>query len=236
MSSAPRARPASTRRAGTLALSLAAGCALLGGGCQTAPVFAPPPPLRAASASGFVVDVEFAEPLDRASAEQPARYRIYPAGDPAAAVALQSAALIDSLYGRTVELVIDPSGGALPDSADYEVETADVLTLSGNSTGVRTIHFRTGLSHRDPLGVLFADHCNACHGPAQVQGAYRTDSYEALFGSGTDATPDLIAGDTRCLLVRKCKPLNSMFDAGRLSFLDYAMIANWVGGVYRARE
>ena len=73
-----------------------------------------------------------------------------------------------------------------------------------------------------------------CHGPRQANGSYRTDSMAGLRGNGTDATPNLVAGSPTCLLVRKCKPHNSMFNSGRLSYFDFEMILNWVE-VYAAR-
>jgi len=193
----------------------------------SAPVCAPTsPPLRAASASDFAVDIEFAEPLDRASAENASHYRVYPLGDPAASVAIYSATRVDTSFGRVVQLLL--SGGPLPDSSQYEVQASGVLTLDGHSTGERRAAFRTGLSYRSPLGELFADHCNRCHGAASVEGNYRTDSYTALKGNGTDQTANLIAGDSNCLLLRRSRPLRSMFDQGGLTYLDFEVLLNWV--------
>lgn len=217
---------------------LFAACLLAGAcaaGCHTAKLLAPPPPLRAASAAAFAVDVEFAEPLDRATAQDPARYVVYPKGNSGAPATITQATLIDTLFGRVVQLLVsDPVSGFLPDSADYTVQTSGVLTVKGKSTGDRAIDFRTGLNYSTPMRDLFARHCDSCHGPARADGNYRTDSDVGLLGGGTNATPNLIPGDPLCLLVVKTKPLNSMFRLGELSYFDFELIRNWVVS-YQAR-
>ena len=208
--------------------ALLAGLALTGfvAGCDAPRVLAPPVPLRAASANDFGVDIEFAEPLDRASAENVTHYTVRPAAAGSAPQTIVSAALVDTFYGRVVQLLI--SDGPLADTSDYVVETRDVLTIAGGSTGSHSVPFRTGLSYRAPLRDLFETRCSSCHGAPQAAGGYRTDSHAALFGNGTDTTPDLIAGDPSCLLLRKCRPGRSMWDAGRLSYLDFELLLNWV--------
>ena len=197
-------------------------------GCNTAKLLAPPPPLRAASASAFAIDVEFAEPLDRGTAEDPARYTVLPLAG-GTATKILDAALIDTLNARAVQLLVtDSAGNPLPDSSDFSVQTNGVLTIQGKSTGVRTVDFRTGLNYSSPLGDLFARHCDSCHGATLADGNYRTDSYAGLSGIGTNSVPNLIPGDVRCLLVVKTKPSNSMFNRGELSYLDSELIRNWV--------
>ena len=220
-------------RRAACAFACAAGLAVaLLAGCHAARVIAPPPPLRAASASDFAVDVEFAEPLDRASAENPSHYRVSPLGDPGATVAIYSATLVDTTFGRVVQLLL--SGGPLPDTSEFEVKTSGVLALDGHSSGERRVTFRTGLSYRFPLRELFASHCDRCHGAARSEGSYRTDGYAALKGGGTDPTPNLVAGDPNCLLLRRSRPLKSMFDLGGMSYLDFEVLLNWVAS-YGAR-
>jgi hypothetical protein len=203
--------------------------------CHAARVLAPPPPLRAASAALYAVDVEFAEPLDRASAQDPSRYAIYPPGIPASRPAITSATLIDTLYGRTVQLLM-PSwfGDSTVDRVDMTVETNGVRAFDGASTGLRSVTFRTGLGYASPMQALFDSRCSACHGASRADGSYRTDGYSALFGNGVAPPADVIAGDPKCLTVVKCKPRNSMFNAASLSYLDFEMIRNWVE-VYSAR-
>lgn len=208
------------------AVSAAALVLLLAAGCDTAKVMAPPPPLEAASASDFAVDLQFASPLDRASAEDPSRYAVYPLGTPGAAVAVFRATLVDTLYGRVVQLLL--SGGPLADSVVYSVEARGVDDYGGRSLGKLSAEFRAGLSYREQLSGLLAAHCNSCHGEARADGMYRTDSYSALFGSGTHSSPDLVPSDPGCLLVVKTKPRNSMFRDGGLTFLDAEILRNWV--------
>ena len=217
------------RRPGAFAI----GLLVVAAGCHATRVLAPPPPLRAASAAAYAVDVEFAEPLDPGTAEDPARYRVALASDSVASP-IQTATLVDTTYGRVVELVIPAWLSVNTDSVDAEVETNGVLTVDGRETGRRIARFRTGLSYAEPVRALLDAHCSGCHGPARADGNYRTDSYAGLEGGGTNATPNLIPGDPNCLLVRKCKPRNSMFDLGGLSDLDYEILKNWVES-YSAR-
>ena len=217
-----------------------ARCALaltpLVSGCHTAAILAPLPPLRAASASAYAVDVEFSESLDRATAQDPARYSVYPQGISGSAATVLQATLIDTLYGRVVQLLLsDPINGFLPDSALYTVQSTGVLDVVGKSTGSRSVDWRTGLNYDSPLRALFARHCDSCHGATREEGNYRTDSQAGLLAGGTNSTPNLIAGDPKCLVVVKTKPSNSMFRAGDLSYLDFEIIRNWVVS-YQARQ
>ncbi len=195
-------------------------------GCHAARVLAPPPPLRAASANSFAVDVEFAEPLDRVSAEDASHYRVYPAGNPAGPVAIYSATVIDTTFGRVVQLLL--SGGPLADSSQYEVQAEGVITFDGRAIAMRTVDFVSGLSYRAPLRELFAAHCDRCHGATRADGSYRTDGFVALKGNGTDGAPNLIAGDPTCLIIRRSRPLRTMFDLGGMSYLDFEILLNWV--------
>ena len=74
-------------------------------GCNTAAVLAPLPPLRAASASNLAIDVEFAEPLDKTSAQDASHYLVYPTGGSGSPASVQQAALIDTLYDNAVKLM-----------------------------------------------------------------------------------------------------------------------------------
>ena len=202
-------------------------------GCHAARFVAPPPPLRAASVGIQAVDVEFAEPLDRASAQDVSHYTIVPiTGAPVPAV-IQTATLVDTLYGRVVRLAI-PAWLSTTDSTQFDLTTAGVVDAEGVSTGTRTLRFRTGLSYREPVQALLDASCVSCHGPSRSDGNYRVDTYAGLFGSGTDAMPNVVAGNLKSKLVVRCKPRNSMFDLGNLDFLDYEILANWVA-IYGAR-
>ncbi len=226
---APRLRP------GLLpTLIAAAGIALFVTGCHTARILGPPPPLRAASASSYAVDVEFAEPLDRASAEDPSHYALVAVSGGAAAV-IQSATLVDTLYGRVVQLLIPDWLTTNPDTTEFDLTTSGVIALDGRSTGSRTVRFATGLSYRAPVRALLGAHCSSCHGASRADGSYRTDSEAELVGGGRNATPNLIAGDPNSLLLVKCRPGNSMFNRGNLSFLDFEILLNWVVS-YSARS
>jgi len=201
--------------------------AILLSGCEAPKVLAPPPPLRAASAASYAVDVEFDVPLDRASAEDASRYSLIPAsgGTPAS---ISSATLVDTLYGRVVQLLIPDWLSSNPDTTDFDLTVSNVQSITGRSTGIRAVRFRTGLSYRAPMRAWFDSNCDRCHGAAQQDGSYRTDSYAALLGGGTNATANVIPGDPMCLTVVKCKPHNSMFNAANLTYFDYELIKNWV--------
>jgi len=205
-------------------------------GCDTARIVAPAPPLRAASAALFAVNVEFAEPLDRASAEDPTRYSIYAAGAPGSPTTIASATLIDTVSLRVVQLLMpDWFGDSTTDARLTVVESHGVMDWFGRSTGDRSVEFRTGLSYTEPMKTLFDARCSSCHDAANASGTYRTDSYAALFGPGTSPIANVIAGNPNSLLVVKCKPGNSMYRDGNLEYLDYQNILNWVVE-YRARQ
>ena len=202
--------------------------------CHAGRILAPPPPLRVASAALYAVDVEFAEPLDRVTASDPSHYRSRLSGS-ATPATITSATLVDTLYGRVVQLVIPEWLGVDSDTMNAQLSTSGVLAADGRSTGTRQVTFRTGLSYAGPLRALFETHCSSCHNANRADGSYRTDSYAALLGGGTNATPNLVVGDPACLLVRKSRPRNSMFDLGGLSYLDYELLQNWVAS-YSARQ
>ena len=209
--------------------------ALLLTGCETARVVAPEPRLRAASAALYAIDVEFAEPLDKATAEDPSRFVVYPEDTPAAPARIGSATRIDTVSWRVVQLLLpDWLGDSTTDHRRVVVETHGVRDWFGRSTGDRRVRLATGLGYSAPMQALFDGRCSPCHGAANPGGGYRTDSYAALFGPGTTPTANLIAGDPNCLLVVKCRPHNSMYARAGLSYLDYEMLLNWVSG-YQAR-
>ena len=219
------------RRRDLVALLAACAAACVLPACHGPARFAPPPALLAASVHAFGIDVEFALPLDRSSAETSAHYAVHPAARPDSALAIQSVSLVDSVYGRTV-LILVPDG--LTDAADYVVTANGVRALTAKSTGNLQASFRAGLAYQSPLRQLFASHCDACHGATRADGSYRTDSYAALLGGGTNATANLIPGNPRCQLVVKTKPQNSMFDLGKMTWLDYDVLYSWVVN-YQAR-
>ena len=213
--------------AGLLTAALAMGLACALAGCHAARVLAPPPALRAASASDFAVDVEFAEPLDRGSAQTASHFEVYRFGHPESPVGIFSATLIDTASGRVVQLLL--SGGPLVDSSLYSVRAANVLSITGGSTGSRVASFSAGLGYGKDIAPLMAVHCNRCHGAAQADGKYRTDSYAGLFGVGSDgARANLIAGDPSSLVIKRSKPLNSMYNLGAMSYLDFEVLYNWI--------
>lgn len=220
-------------RAALLAAPLALIVALTG--CDTARILAPPPSLRAASAAPYAVDVQFAEPLDRASAEDPSRYSVLLVGGSGSSASVSSATLIDTVNWRVVQLVIPEwFGDSTADRRTAIVTTNGILDYFGRSTGERSVTFVTGLSYAQPMKALFDARCSPCHGASNPGGGYRTDSYEQLFGAGTSPAPNLIPGDPSCQLVVKCRPRNSMYKRANLDFFDYEAIVNWVS-VYQAR-
>jgi hypothetical protein len=198
-------------------------------GCHAARVVAPNPPLRAASAALYAIDIEFAEPLTRASAEDPSHYVVYPAATPTARAMIASATLVDTLYGRVVQLLVpDWFGDDTKDHLDVVVESHGVQSLSGGTTGDRSVAFRTGLEYEPTMRNLLDGRCTGCHDAAHPNGNYRTDRYADLLGDGIAPPANLIPGDPNCLLVRRCKPRNSMFILAGLNYLDFEMIRNWV--------
>jgi hypothetical protein len=227
--------PARGFAAALVVMAFAAGATALLNGCDTTKLVAPEPPLRAASAALYAIDVEFAEPLDRASAEDVSRYSLYPAGAPGSPATITGATLIDTVSLRVVQLLVpDWLGDSTTDRRLTVIQTHGVRDWFGRSTGERSVQFRTGLSYTEPMRALFDSRCNSCHDASNAGGTYRTDSYVALFGPGTSPIANVIAGNPNCLLVVKCRPGNSMYRDGELSYFDYETVLNWVT-IYQAR-
>lgn len=225
------------RRRGPVAAALlvSAWSVVVLAGCDTARIVAPTPPLRAASAALYAIDVEFAEPLDKASAEDPSRYVVYPGSNPGVPAFVASATLVDTVSWRVVQLLVpDWLGDSTTDRRPTVVETHGVRDWFGRSTGNRQAMFTTGLGYAQNMGAFFNARCSSCHGAASPAGGYRTDSYAALFGPGTTPAANVIAGDPNCLLVVKCRPHNSMYNRAGLDFLDFETVHNWVV-LYAAR-
>jgi len=232
------------RRAVIIAFApLACALGLGAWGCNTAGLMTPDPPLRAASASLYAVDLEFDLPVERATAEDVSRYAVHPLSSPGTSYTIASATLIDTLDARVVQLILpDWFGDSTFDHQDFTVTSDGVRNYLGSSTGQRSTTFRSGLEYAtspadpyaDGMKGFFDSHCVSCHGAVADSGNYRCDSYAALFGAGTDPTPNLIAGDPTCLLVRKCKPHNSMFNRGAMTYFDFERLRNWVE-IYGAR-
>lgn len=225
-----------TRRVAAAGLVMVMCSALVAlSGCDTARLVAPTPALRAASAALYAIDVEFAEPLNKASAEDPSHYVVYPAGSPGAVATVASAALVDTVSWRVVQLLVPQwFGDSTTDHRATVVETHGVRDWFGSSTGDRRVEFTTGLGYAQNMRAFFDARCSSCHSTSNPGGGYRTDSYTALFGPGTSPTANVIAGNPNSLLVVKCRPRNSMYNRAGLDYLDFETVLNWVS-VYAAR-
>ena len=196
------------------------------------------PALAAYSASSYALDVEFDQPLDLASATDTSRYavtdlvggRIVPTRITA----------IDTLFGMTVRVFFPL--GALQDSTSYRLTVTGVRDVWGHplfAADSATTDVFTGLGYSYPLRSLLERKCTPCHNAAGAGGNYRTDSYEELFGYGSDANssnprPNLIPGDARCLLVIRTSPGHSMFNVAHLTYGESQQFINWVV-TYQAR-
>ena len=178
------------------------------------------------------MELEFASPLARASAADASRFTVLEDGNLAAPVAIYSAELADTTFGRVVLLLL--SGGPLNDGARYVVRSVGVRDVFGKVLPDAVAEFRAGLRYDADMAPLMAEHCNGCHGPTRADGAYRTDALTSLLGGGTDSIPNLIAGNPNCALVQRTRPVRSMYDKGMLSPLDADIIRNWVVS-YQAR-
>jgi hypothetical protein len=88
-----------------------------------------PPTLGAASgvAGSLTATVAFSEAVQPAGAEAPANYRLYPAGQPGAAIGIVSATL--AANARSVDLAL---AAPLQGGASYVLEVSNVADLAGN--------------------------------------------------------------------------------------------------------
>lgn len=189
--------------------------------------------LEAASVDSTHVDVGFPESLDPAAMTDPANYRVWIPGDPDVAVPVVSAQVSDPIRGRSVRL----ETARIPDRYLVAVRVESVRLVTGTTLGrgPLTTSLVTGLSYGKDIAPLFARRCNSCHSGDTPDGTYLTDDYFALFGSGVAPPGNLVPGDEKSLLVRKCLPGGSMFWTGQLEYIESEMIRNWVVG-YLARQ
>jgi len=186
------------------------------------------------SATSYAVVVAFDRPVSRASATQSSRYALTrPAGD---RLLPSRAALVDSLFGQAVQLVFPL--GTLEDSTVYRLTVAGVQDAWGRPLSAGdsvTVEFKTGLWYSWPIRDVLARKCDPCHNAGRAGGNYRTDSYAALFGNGSDDNPNLVPGDARCVLVLRTSPGHSMFNVAHLSSSESQFFINWIV-TYQARR
>lgn len=57
------------------------------------------------------------------------------------------------------------------------------------------------VSWKADVGPAFGEHCQECHSGPVAAGKYDLTSYQGALGTGTDATPDVIAGDASSRLL-----------------------------------
>ena len=202
-------------------------------GCREPTEVDPATEIVAASLDSTHVDVAFRESLDSWTMTRPDNYRIRYAGASGAAIAVRSVVMADSVRGRAVRIETEP----VPDAVAILIEVRDIRLLAGTRVGTKevTVELVTGLSYLKDIAPLFASHCNSCHSGATPGGSYNTDSYFALFGSGTAPPADLIPGDPRCLLITKCLPRGAMFWTGKLETIQGDIVKDWVT-TYQARQ
>ncbi len=149
-------------------------------------------------------------------------------------------AWVDTLFGQTVRLFFGL--GALEDSTHYQLTVLGVRDAWGQplfAADSATVETYTGLWYSYPIHDVLQRKCTPCHRAGNAGGNYRTDSYEALYDFGSDASsnprPNLIPGDARSLLVIRTSPRHSMFNAGHLSYAESQLFINWIV-TYQARR
>ena len=197
-----------------------------------------PQAIAAYSASPFAIDVRFDRPLDRTSASTASHYSV--TGPTQTRVTPTRVAWVDTLFGETVRLFFPL--GALEDSTLYRLTAAGLSDAWGRplfAADSAAVEVYTGLWYSYPIRALLERKCTPCHREGHPGGNYRTNSYEALYGFGSDAEssprPNLIPGDARSLLVIRTSPLHSRFNIAHLSYAESQLITNWVV-TYQARK
>jgi len=192
--------------------------------------------LRAITPDSTHIDIEFPEALDPVAMADTGNIRVevlIPPEQAGRAVAVRRAAVSDSIDGRMMQLETTP----IPDGVFLRVTFRSVRLLTGPRLARQpvTIGLVSGLSYWKDIAPLFAQHCNQCHSGLTPSGEYATDSFFALFGSGSSPPGNLIPGDLSSLLVRKCLSSGSMFWGGGLESIDEETIRSWVV-YYLARQ
>ena len=201
--------------------------------CQEPTEIDPAAEVHAVSADSTHIDVGFPESLDPASMARASNYAVWSPGDSVRSFGVLGVSIADSVRGRSVRLETEP----VPDGMGLLVRVNKIQLLTGPTLGDEpiTVDLVSGLSYGKDIAPLFHAHCNSCHSGATPAASYATDSYFALFGSGSAPPGNLIPGDSTSLLVKKCLPTGSMFWTGNLEFLEAEIIKNWVV-IYQARQ
>lgn len=82
------------------------------------------------------VEATFSEPLDEASAENPALYSVYPAGNPAAPIPIDFVELLSDLRTARVHLI-----GFLESGSLYTLRVSGIEDVAGNPMGTQSADF-----------------------------------------------------------------------------------------------
>ena len=93
-----------------------------------------------------------------------------------------------------------------------------------------------GLSYVHDIKPIMEEKCNSCHSGTTPAGNYATDTYEGLFGNGSDNVPNVVPLDKESLLMQKINPENKPDAAHSLSVEEARKIYGWIVGYDAKKE
>lgn len=91
--------------------------------------------------------------------------------------------------------------GTTPDAGvpDAPTMTPDAPAMTPDAPTTTT----TNYTYTNDIAGVTTNFCSGCHTGASAPGGYLTDTYQHLFGNGSDTTPNIIPGDGSSLFVTK---------------------------------
>lgn len=90
--------------------------------------------------------------------------------------------------------------GCTSSTSTCTVTMTQARTVTATFTKTTTT---TSYTYTTDIAPKMSGLCNGCHSGASAPGNYFTDTYTALFGNGSDGTPNIIAGNANSLFVQK---------------------------------
>ena len=84
------------------------------------------------------------------------------------------------------------------------------------------------VSYSENIKAIMEEKCNSCHSGENPPGNYWTDSYEGLFGKGTDNSPDILPGNRESQIFEIIRPDDNNQGPHSIPSTNYTDIYYWI--------
>lgn len=112
-----------------------------------------------------------------------------------------------------------PGGTSLTAYSMSNDSALDSITISALFNDPGPIYYYPQIS------TIFSQHCYSCHSGSVRMGQYALDFYYETLGDGSDATPNVIPGDSSCELLQMA---NSDHELNTINLVESDKILSWV--------